>query len=95
MIRKEEASSTLYLDPIPPQKQIQHRPITVGDMKLSKLNKHLLSQGYKTQFVKGGILVINDLFIVQREQGSLVMQGSVHPDYYKGRDVVYSLHATL
>ena len=95
VLRKDENTAQMYLDPIPPTKQLQHVEVNIGDLKLSKLNNQLVSKGYKTQFVKGGILVINDLFIVQREQGSLVIQGSVHPDYYKVRDIVYSLQATL
>lgn len=99
VIRSEEnAEGTvqLFLDPLPTVQQKQRKAVAVGDVKLSELKKHLTQQGFTAQFAAGGVLVINDRFVIQKNaQGNIIVDGRVHPEYYKLRKVVYAFQALL
>lgn len=85
----------MFLDPVPPTSQKQKPTVPVGDVKLSQLNKHLMKQGFNTQFAKGGILVVNELFAVSKGPQGLIVQGRAHPDYYKLRKIIYTFQAMI
>lgn len=69
--------------------------MTVGDLKLSELNKHISQQGFETQFAPGGVLVVNNKFVIKKSKEGITVHGSVHPDYYKLRELIYNFQALL
>jgi hypothetical protein len=98
IIRTEETVSgnRLVLDLQPLEEQKCKKPVTVGDVKLSELKKQLGSHGYNTQFLSGGVLVVNDSIVVQKTaEGRLVVQGPVDDDYYNVRRMMYTFQAIL
>jgi cleavage and polyadenylation specificity factor subunit 2 len=97
IIRSEDTPEgpRLYLDPVPPNELKQRKPMTVGDLKLSELNKHISQQGFETQFAPGGVLVVNNKFVIKKSDEGITINGSVHPDYYKLRELIYNFQALL
>jgi cleavage and polyadenylation specificity factor subunit 2 len=94
VVRSEETpqGQRWYLDPV---ERKQKPTVVVGDIKLSQLNKHLINQGFSTQFAKGGILVVNEKFVVQKGDEGILVRGCLHPEYYALREVVYSFQAMI
>ncbi|KAJ3304049.1 cleavage and polyadenylation specificity factor subunit 2 [Kappamyces sp. JEL0829] len=86
----------LILEPLPPTLQKQRKAVSVGDVKFSELKRHLAQQGFKAQFAAGGILVVNDRYVIQKNvQGAITIQGRVQEDYYRLREVIYGFQAML
>ncbi|KAJ3122710.1 cleavage and polyadenylation specificity factor subunit 2 [Physocladia obscura] len=95
----ESAASTLVptLDILPLELSKSHKPVLVGDVKLSEFRKILVSKGFETEFV-AGVLVVNRSIMIRksREQyGKLVLEGSLSADYYACRKLLYAEHAVL
>lgn len=86
----------LFLEALDENEKKQRKSVTVGDISLRELKKHLTQQGFTAQFAKGGILVVNGAYVIQKNaQGGLSMNGRIHQDYYKLRSIVYNLNAML
>jgi Cleavage and polyadenylation factor 2 C-terminal len=86
----------LVLDLQPLEQQKAKAPVTVGDVKLSELKKQLGAQGYTTQFLSGGVLIVNDSIVIQKtSEGRLIVQGPVDDDYYNVRSMIYTFQAIL
>lgn len=86
----------LFLEPLPEMEKKQRKSVPVGDIKLSELKRHLIQQGFTAQFAAGGILVVNGAYVIQKNaQGGVTVDGRVHEDYYKLREVVYGFTALL
>jgi len=70
-----------------------HGGIFIGDVKLSNLNQALAKAGLPSQFVAGRLLVKGSLLVSrQGDDGQLMVEGPLCDDYFKVRDVVYSLY---
>ncbi|KAJ3290511.1 cleavage and polyadenylation specificity factor subunit 2 [Rhizoclosmatium sp. JEL0117] len=72
-----------------------HRPVIVGDVKLSEFRKLLVSKGFETEFVSGVLVVNRSIMVRKSQQGRLVLEGSLSPDYYAVRKLLYAEHAIL
>ncbi|KAI8893571.1 beta-lactamase-like protein [Globomyces pollinis-pini] len=97
-IRTEETpnGTRLFLDPISSAQQKSRTPVSIGDIKLSELKRHLTSAGYNAQFAAGGILVVNNSFVIKKNpEGNITVEGKVHEDYYKLREYIYGFQAML
>ncbi len=98
MIKSQETPNgpQLFLEAVPDMEKKLRKSVTVGEIKLSELKRHLTQQGFTTQFAQGGILVVNGMFVIQKNaQGKLTLEGRVHEDYYKLRSIVYNFNAML
>lgn len=96
-IRREDTpeGQRLYLDPVSPLEQVQRPAMTVGDLKISELNKHISQHGFQTQFAPGGVLVVNEKFVIKRGPNGLSVYGGIHPDYYKLKSLITKFQALL
>ncbi|KAI9345550.1 beta-lactamase-like protein [Obelidium mucronatum] len=83
------------LDILPPDLSKSHRPVIVGDLKLSEFRKVLVSKGFETEFVAGVLVVNRSIMIRKSQQGKLVLEGSLSSDYYACRKLLYLEHAIL
>ncbi|KAI9205526.1 beta-lactamase-like protein [Polychytrium aggregatum] len=94
------------LDVLPLEHQKVHRPLLVGDVKLSEFRKVLQAEGYQTEFVEGGVLRVvasgtanaapqGALAVRKLGLGKLVLEGPLSPQYFKVRRLLYSQHAVL
>nr|KAJ3422087.1 cleavage and polyadenylation specificity factor subunit 2 [Polyrhizophydium stewartii] len=79
------------------EQQKSRLPVVVGDVRLSELRRILQSQGFTTQFVGGGVLVVNGSVVVRRSMvdGSLALEGRMSRDFVRVRSVMYSVQAVL
>ncbi|KAJ3006999.1 UNVERIFIED_CONTAM: cleavage and polyadenylation specificity factor subunit 2 [Siphonaria sp. JEL0065] len=83
------------LDILPAELSKSHKPVIVGDLKLSEFRKVLVSKGFETEFVAGVLVVNRSIMIRKSQQGKLVLEGSLSPDYYACRKLLYLEHAVL
>ncbi|KAI8820645.1 beta-lactamase-like protein [Fimicolochytrium jonesii] len=91
------------LDVMPADMQQHHRPVIVGDVKLSEFRRLLQNEGLSTEFVSGVLMVRSagkekdaDPVIVSRAMaGRLALEGSIGELYYRVRDLLYKQHALL
>ncbi|KAJ3145453.1 cleavage and polyadenylation specificity factor subunit 2 [Geranomyces variabilis] len=88
----------LDLTPLPMQKR--HRPILVGDVKLSEFRRLLQSEGFVTEFGRAGVLVVNPgsseaVVVTRAAAGKLSMEGRAGDVFYRVRKLLYSQHAIL
>ncbi|KNC99735.1 uncharacterized protein SPPG_05115 [Spizellomyces punctatus DAOM BR117] len=91
------ATSTVVpiLDFVPVEDQRVHRPVIVGDLKLSEFRRLLQAEGFGTEFVSG-VLVVNGKIVVKRTAaGQLTMEGQVGSDFYRIRSLLYNMLAIL
>ncbi|KAJ3410272.1 cleavage and polyadenylation specificity factor subunit 2 [Chytridiales sp. JEL 0842] len=92
---KAEATAIPTLDLLPLEVQRAHRPVIIGDLKLSEFRRKLLEKGYDAEF-DAGVLIVNRTFMIRRtQQGRLVLEGSFGRDYFKLRSMMYSEHAVV
>ncbi|KAI8618137.1 beta-lactamase-like protein [Chytriomyces sp. MP71] len=83
------------LDILPADIAKSYKPVLVGDVKLSEFRKVLVSKGFETEFVAGVLVVNRSIMIRKSQQGKLVLEGSMSPDYYACRKLLYAQHAIL
>jgi cleavage and polyadenylation specificity factor subunit 2 len=83
------------LDVLPLELQRTHKPVIVGDLKLSEFRRKLLDRGYEAEF-DAGVLIVNRNFLIRRsQQGRLVLEGTFGREYFKLRSMMYSEHAII
>lgn len=70
-------------------------PIRIGDVRLSELKRVLAMNGFSCQFARGGVLVVDDAFVVRRGEGGLCVFGRVCEEYYKLRGLMYEFQALV
>ncbi|KAJ1930344.1 hypothetical protein IWQ60_000365 [Tieghemiomyces parasiticus] len=71
-----------------------HRPVFVGDARLTHLRKILLREGFRAEFQDEGVLVCNDKVAIRKtDQGNFFVEGMLSPEYYRVRTIVYRQHA--
>lgn len=96
------AESVPSLDILPSDREMFHRPIVLGDVRLTDLKKMLAQEGLVTEFV-GGVLKCffpgnssNKFVAVQKNSsGEWSVEGSVGKEYFVVRKILYKLHCVL
>ncbi|KAI8918292.1 beta-lactamase-like protein [Powellomyces hirtus] len=102
LIPSQPAAQVPILDTVPIQLQKQHRPILVGDVKLSEFRRLLQNEGFSTEFVSG-VLVVNaaagsdsgSVVVRRAAPGKLSLEGKMGDVYYRVRQLLYGQHAIL
>ncbi|KAG0368815.1 cleavage and polyadenylation specificity factor subunit 2 [Gamsiella multidivaricata] len=100
-------SSAAQLQFQPQQKQQQqlellareHRPVFVGDIKLTEFKNRVLKQaGIEAEFMGEGVLVCNGVVAIRKvdQTGQILLEGSpMTNDYYQVRQLLYKQFAIL
>ncbi|EGF79032.1 hypothetical protein BATDEDRAFT_12823 [Batrachochytrium dendrobatidis JAM81] len=86
------------LEVVPVETQLTRQHVmVVGEAKLSQVRKVLDSQGFRTAFASGVLVVNEGKALIKRSgtDGSLALEGSISRDYYKIRELLYSTLAIL
>ncbi|KAJ1658834.1 hypothetical protein IWQ61_001983 [Dispira simplex] len=83
------------LDALPvDQSRPWHRPVFIGNAKLTVIRRLLEREGYTTDFREEGVLVCNNKVAIRKtEGGRFLLEGVFCPEYYRVRDIVYRQHA--
>ena len=86
--------SKLILDVAPAESIRFHKPVMVGDVKLSEFRSLLNSRGFTCEFASG-VLVVNKNVIVRKEGSNLTLEGRINADYFSVRRLLYEMHAIV
>ncbi|KAF9112440.1 cleavage and polyadenylation specificity factor subunit 2 [Mortierella sp. AM989] len=77
----------------------KHRPVFVGDIKLTEFKNRVLKQaGIEAEFMGEGVLVCNGVVAIRKvdETGQILLEGSpMSNDYYQVRQLLYKQFAIL
>ncbi|KAI1716258.1 metallo-beta-lactamase superfamily domain-containing protein [Ditylenchus destructor] len=85
----------LYLEALPSSSIPSHQAVFVNDPKLTDLKHILTSNGFQAEF-SGGVLYINDIASVRRnEAGRFNIEGWACEEYFKIREIIYSQFAIV
>ncbi|KAI1724503.1 metallo-beta-lactamase superfamily domain-containing protein [Ditylenchus destructor] len=85
----------LYLEALPSSSIPSHQAVFVNDPKLTDLKHILTSNGFQAEF-SGGVLYINDIASVKRnEAGRFNIEGWACEEYFKIREIIYSQFAIV
>ncbi|KAJ1339599.1 hypothetical protein BSLG_005778 [Batrachochytrium salamandrivorans] len=82
------------LEVVPVETQLTRQHVmVVGEAKLSQVRKVLDSQGFRTAFASGVLVVNEGKALIKRSgtDGSLALEGSISRDYYKIRNYYIAL----
>jgi len=83
-----------YLDVLPHTEDMDeegHQALFIGDVKLSNFRQLLQEQGFKTEFKRGGALVVNGCVALRKDSDQSVhIEGPISEDYYKVREILYN-----
>jgi cleavage and polyadenylation specificity factor subunit 2 len=83
------------LDSIVVEHRRMHKPVIVGDLKLSEFRRLLLEKGFRAEF-DAGVLIVNGSILIRRQaHGRIVLEGGLNRDYYKIRHLLYGEHAIM
>ena len=92
---EEPQADTKFILDIAPSDTIRfHKPVMIGDVKLSEFRSLLNSRGFSTQFVSG-VLIVNGRVIVRKDGRNLKLEGGINADYFSVRRLLYELHAII
>ena len=89
-----ESEGKLVLDVAPSTSIKFHRPVMIGDIKLSEFRQLLISRGFTSEFVSGA-LIVNGSVLVKKEGRNLALEGSINADYFAVRRLLYDWHAIV
>lgn len=84
----------LVLDVAPSETIRFHKPVMIGDLKLSEFRTLLVSRGFLAEFVSGA-LIINGRVIVRKDGRNLKLEGGINADYFSVRRLLYEFHAII
>ncbi|PVD25584.1 hypothetical protein C0Q70_13242 [Pomacea canaliculata] len=87
-----ELVPTLY--PLPPSQVQPHTAVFVNEPKLSDFKLVLINAGIPCEFV-AGVLICNNVVAVRRESGRIQVEGTLCPDYFKVRELLYEQYAIV
>jgi cleavage and polyadenylation specificity factor subunit 2 len=90
----ENAEDKLVLDVAPSESIRFHKPVMIGDLKLSEFRTLLLSRGFSAEFVSGA-LIVNGRVIVRKDGRNLKLEGGINADYFSVRRLLYEFHAII
>lgn len=71
-----------------------HKPVMIGDVKLSEFRSLLNSRGFSTEFARG-VLIVNGRVTVKKEGHNLKLEGGINADYFSVRRLLYESHAII
>jgi cleavage and polyadenylation specificity factor subunit 2 len=71
-----------------------HKPVMIGDVKLSEFRNLLQSRGFSVDFLKG-VLIVNGRVMVRKDGHNLRLEGGINADYFSVRRLLYELHAII
>jgi hypothetical protein len=71
-----------------------HKPVMIGDVRLSEFQSLLNSRGFSTEFSKG-VLIVNGRVTVKKEGHNLRLEGGINADYFSVRRLLYESHAII
>lgn len=74
----------------------KHKPLLIGDMKLSEFRKVLQTNGFGSDFVFGDLILSDHGIKVKKNTlGGISLEGNVCDAYYSIRDLIYAQHVVL
>lgn len=71
-----------------------HKPVMIGDVKLSEFRNLLQSRGFSVDFLRG-VLIVNGRVMVRKDGHNLRLEGGINADYFSVRRLLYELHAII
>ena len=89
-----EGEEKLVLDVAPSETIRFHKPVMIGDLKLSEFRNLLSSRGFSADFVSGA-LIVNGRVIVRKDGRNLKLEGGINADYFSVRRLLYEFHAII
>ena len=72
-----------------------HKPVVVGQVKLTEFRRILQTQGYETRFFKGVLIVEGQVVVKRAEEGGIVLEGGLSRVFYEVRTLLYAQLAIL
>ena len=90
----ENEEEKLVLDVAPSETIKFHKPVMIGDLKLSEFRTLLTSRGFSAEFVSGA-LIVNGRVIVRKDGRNLKLEGGINADYFSVRRLMYEFHAII
>eukprot|EP01126_Amoeba_proteus_P040381 TRINITY_DN4306_c0_g1_i2.p1 TRINITY_DN4306_c0_g1~~TRINITY_DN4306_c0_g1_i2.p1 ORF type:complete len:322 (-),score=68.84 TRINITY_DN4306_c0_g1_i2:175-1140(-) len=89
-----------YLDVLPHNAEpTGHPAILIGDVMLSNFRQKLHDAGFRAEFNKGGVLVVNGTVALRREMNGgecgIHVEGALCDDYFKVRELLYGQYTIL
>jgi cleavage and polyadenylation specificity factor subunit 2 len=90
----ESTEEKLVLDVAPSESIRFHKPVMIGDLKLSEFRTLLVSRGFSAEFVSGA-LIVNGRVIVRKDGRNLKLEGGINADYFSVRRLLYEFHAII
>jgi hypothetical protein len=90
----EENKKDFVLDVARSESVKFHKPVMIGDVKLSEFQSLLNSRGFSTEFSRG-VLIVNGRVTVKKEGHNLKLEGGINADYFSVRRLLYESHAII
>eukprot|EP00850_Spirogloea_muscicola_P005295 SM000024S07757 [mRNA] locus=s24:318967:324274:+ [translate_table: standard] len=67
-----------------------HKPVLVGDLRLSEFKSLLQAQGFKPEFVDGVLQCTEDVVVRKFGEQQFALEGALSEDFYRVRELLYS-----
>eukprot|EP00850_Spirogloea_muscicola_P008938 SM000049S16709 [mRNA] locus=s49:243078:248533:+ [translate_table: standard] len=67
-----------------------HKPVLVGDLRLSEFKSLLQAQGFKPEFVDGVLQCAEDVVVRKFGEQQFALEGALSEDFYRVRELLYS-----